>query len=85
MTKYGFVKLMNRIKNNLAKLTGMCGVTPKQHALSEIENQCYKSSLVCKSRGKWVSLRGTYTFIKRGKRMRLQVRGGRGALEFQEK
>ena len=57
MTKYGFVELMNRIKNNLAKLTGMCGVTPKQHALSEIENQCYKSSLMCKSGGKWVSLR----------------------------
>ena len=57
MMKYGFAKLINRIKNNLAKLTGMCGVTPKQHALSEIENQCYKSSLMCKSGGKWVSLR----------------------------
>ena len=67
MMKYGFAKLINRIKNNLAKLTGMCGVTPKQHALSEIENQCYKSSLMCKSGGKVGVLKGTYTFINRGK------------------
>ena len=29
MMKYQFVKLMNYIKNNLPKLTGMCGVAPK--------------------------------------------------------